>query len=442
MTLGASRRWDAALERLVGASFLNLVLQAAATGFGLAASLLLTRLLGAEGYGVYAFAMTLATVLTVVTRLGLDSLLMREVAVAHQGDAFVRLAGVVRWGFRASGALSVVLGVTVTGGAWLLADAQTAAAVTAAMVMLLPMTWLVVPAATLRGLDRPVIANVPAQFLRPLLFLLGVGVLVATGITDPVTAVVANAIAHAVALLAFTVPWRAHWPAEARGVTESIDPGPFLAAAPSLMLLAGLSMIVVQADLLMLKGLASDAAVGVYAVVAQVVRLVGMPLSVVNRVVAPRFAASHAIGDLATMQRTAGVTAAGITAVTVPVAGVLAGWGPAVLGVFGPEFTHGITALQILLVGQIINALCGSVGTVLLMIGRERELGVVSAASAALNLLLNFVLIPRLGIVGAAIASSASLALFNVVLVVRVRWTLGLDTTVFGLWRRLEETSS
>jgi O-antigen/teichoic acid export membrane protein len=141
------------------------------------------------------------------------------------------------------------------------------------------------------------------------------------------------------------------------------------------------------------------------------------------------------------MQRTAGVTSAGITAVTVPVSLGLVVLGTTVLGWFGEEFTGGALALQVLLVGQVVNALCGSVGTVLLMIGRERELGIVSAASAVLNVVLNLVLIPRLGIVGAALASSASLVLFNVVLVVRVRFSLGLDTTVFGLWRRNEETT-
>lgn len=421
------------LRRLATASVINLGQRGISAGLGVVTVWLLTGLLGAERYGVYAFAVTVATTLAVFTRLGLDSLLTREVAVAHQTGANAQLRGMVQWGFGAAGLAAVATGAAVVVVAWLTAAPSTAAAVTAAMVMLVPLTWLEVPAAVLRGMDRPVWATVPIHLVRPLVFGLGVGALVALGITDPVTAVWMNAVAHGVALLTYVRPWRRHRPPA--GPAARIDPVRFFSGAPSLVLVAGLSVVVVHADVLMLKGLASDAEVGIYAVVAQLVRLVGMPLSVVNRVVGPPLAAAHAQRDLAALQRIAGYSSAGITAVTVPVALSLALGGAWVLGWFGATFRDGLLAMQILLAGQVVNALCGSVGTVLLMMGRERELGVVSGTSAAMNILLNLVLIPPLGMVGAALASAASLVLFNVALVVRVRFSLGLDTTVLGLWR-------
>jgi O-antigen/teichoic acid export membrane protein len=55
-------------------------------GLSLVLVILITRFLGSVGYGKLGFAMSLAAVLTILTPLGLDSLMIREVA-RHRGSA-------------------------------------------------------------------------------------------------------------------------------------------------------------------------------------------------------------------------------------------------------------------------------------------------------------------------------------------------------------------
>jgi O-antigen/teichoic acid export membrane protein len=81
------------------------------------------------------------------------------------------------------------------------------------------------------------------------------------------------------------------------------------------------------------------------------------------------------------------------------------------LRIFGSDFSRGETALLILLAGQFVNVLTGSVGFVLIMVGRTGWDLIVYGASLALNLVMAFALAPRYGLTGAAIANAVTFAL-------------------------------
>jgi O-antigen/teichoic acid export membrane protein len=82
-----------------------------------------------------------------------------------------------------------------------------------------------------------------------------------------------------------------------------------------------------------------------------------------------------------------------------------------VLNIFGAEFAGGRTALLILLAGQFVNVATGSVGFVLIMVGRTGWDLLVYGASLVINLALAFWLAPRYGMEGAAIANAVTFAL-------------------------------
>jgi O-antigen/teichoic acid export membrane protein len=96
------------------------------------------------------------------------------------------------------------------------------------------------------------------------------------------------------------------------------------------------------------------------------------------------------------------------------------------MGVFGPEFVAGATALTILSLAMLVNLATGNVTTVLLMGGKSSWSLVNAATSLALNITLNLILTPRMGITGAAIAWAASLTFVNLAPVVQVRLFLRL----------------
>ena len=107
-------------------------------------------------------------------------------------------------------------------------------------------------------------------------------------------------------------------------------------------------------------------------------------------------------------------------------------FGKPILGLFGEEFKNGYLSLLILIVGQLVNALSGSVGYIMVMTGKQKQASIVFAISAALNIIMNLIFIPIFGIAGAAAARAASLILWNVTLVFYIRNRLDLNSTIFS----------
>lgn len=105
---------------------------------------------------------------------------------------------------------------------------------------------------------------------------------------------------------------------------------------------------------------------------------------------------------------------------------VVAVHGPTLLEVFGPEYTRGATAMSILAVAWLLGTALGPVDAVLVMGGRSLWSMVNLGAALAVNLVANVILVPRLGLEGAAIAWAASIATHNLLPLVQVRWTMGL----------------
>jgi O-antigen/teichoic acid export membrane protein len=69
--------------------------------------------------------------------------------------------------------------------------------------------------------------------------------------------------------------------------------------------------------------------------------------------------------------------------------------------------------LRILLIGQLVNVAVGSVGFILIMVGRTGWDLVVYAGSFALDLIVAFVLAPRFGAEGAAVAQAVTMVVSN-----------------------------
>jgi len=84
------------------------------------------------------------------------------------------------------------------------------------------------------------------------------------------------------------------------------------------------------------------------------------------------------------------------------------------LGMFGEEFKAGSMALIILCTIHLINSAVGSVGIIMQMTGKQKQYQYIAIISLGINLLLNFILIPRYGINGAAAATAISLSVWNV----------------------------
>ena len=109
-------------------------------------------------------------------------------------------------------------------------------------------------------------------------------------------------------------------------------------------------------------------------------------------------------------------TAAWGFGLTFPVFLVMAVYGKQVLSlIYGNAYELGYLPLMIIASGSLINVITGLNYPILMLHKKTGFIFVVEAGIVILNIALNFLLIPIIGIVGAAIASGVSLALQNVI---------------------------
>nr|WP_269091041.1 class I SAM-dependent methyltransferase [Actinopolymorpha cephalotaxi] len=99
---------------------------------------------------------------------------------------------------------------------------------------------------------------------------------------------------------------------------------------------------------------------------------------------------------------------------------------PVLLKVFGGGYEAGRATVVILALTMLATTATGSVDVVLLMAGRSRQSLVNNAAALVVDVVLVVVLVPRLGITGAAVAWAAALAVRNSLPMLQVRRAYGV----------------
>jgi len=206
-----------------------------------------------------------------------------------------------------------------------------------------------------------------------------------------------------------------------RGPVEPVPMSAVAGLALPMFLTSAMSIVIGQTDTVMLGAMRSEGEVGVYQIALRLGLLAAFILNAVNTMVAPKFSEIYHGGDREALVQLSTQCSRLIFWSTVPVLAALVVLGPWILGWFGPEYPAGYSALLFLAAGQFVNSMSGSVGYFLNMTGDHKVFRNIIMTAAALNVLLNWLLIPRFGIEGAALASMIAVVVWNLASVFYIR---------------------
>lgn len=174
------------------------------------------------------------------------------------------------------------------------------------------------------------------------------------------------------------------------------------------------------ADVVMIGYFMSNADVGVYRVVFQFTSLAVIATAALRATLWPKVSRWGKIGERGLVEESLSraFSYSLLLAVPVFVGGVLLG-DKLLYFFYGAEFARGYLTFVILLFVQVVNVFQYFFMMYLGALDRQKDSFKVTAVSATANIVLNFVLIPVIGIAGAAIATFVTMAL-NAVLGRRV----------------------
>ncbi|MBD3348676.1 MAG: oligosaccharide flippase family protein [Candidatus Eisenbacteria bacterium] len=391
--------------------------RAFALAFGFAANAIIARLLGADVLGVYVLAWTVVMAVSIATTFGIEGGFVRYISMYAGRGEEDRARSVFRLGMRfgfAAGIVGTIAIVVFRGPVAnaLFKEPRLEPALLLIAFAMLPYTLARLLSAALRALKdmkRSIIGlevalRVPRLAVFVVLFLLGYRL---GGI---VTAAVAACIVSAVMSGVFV---RKSGSFLVRGPGADVPKRRFFGYSSQMLAETATAFILLHSGRLVLGYFLTSADVGVYNVVALLASLATLFTFSWNAIFSPIIADVYHRGGRELMESLLHAITRWIVLLTLPVFAWLVVSGEGVLAFFGEEFVVGYAALVVLAAAQAIDSMAGSVSSCLAMTRYQRfnvyNILVMAGVSAALNI----VLVPRIGIVGASIATGASIVLVN-----------------------------
>jgi len=416
------------ISRQAAVYFAGTLLTAAAGYFF---KIYLARVLGAEALGLYALGMSIVGVVGLFIGVGLPSSATRFVAEYYSRGEFLRLGTFLQ------GSLMLLLlgnlffgGLVLWVGPWISVHFYHAPTLTSYFGFFVPImcfgvftTFFGQAMAGYQDVGRrTIITNfigTPANILIAVI-LISMGF----GLRGYLAAQVLSAVL-VLALLAACM-WKLT-PREARAEKPSsrIDKR-VIAFSLTAFGIATLDFLLTQSDKIVLGYYLRPKQVGIYAVAMALVAFVPVVLQSVNQIFSPTIAELHAAGEHALLQKLYAALTKWILILTLPLAFAIIFFSRPLIAMFGHGFEAGAAVLVIGTVGQLFNCAVGSVGFLLLMSGNQLRMVKIQACNAALMISLSLLLVPRFGIIGAAIASTISVMVTNLWSLAEVLRTLKL----------------
>ena len=142
--------------------------------------------------------------------------------------------------------------------------------------------------------------------------------------------------------------------------------------------------------------------------------------SAISMAAQPQLTRLFAIKDRIGANTVYQVTTAWLILLTWPLYLLAAVFGPSVLAIFGRSYHAGSTVMLILALAMLVATACGQVDVVLITTGRSTWSLVNGLLAMCVNICVDLILIPRIGITGAAIGWAAAIVVSNLVPLVQV----------------------
>lgn len=414
----------------------------ASTGLSFVTGLLLARLLGATGYGAYTYAMTWIGILAIPGALGLDKLLVREVAIYKAKSEWHLMNGLLRWANRSALIVSSGLALLAAFIGWILIRYTNTLVLVSLWIALisLPLSTLTrLRQAVLKGFNRVIAGQVPEMIIQPILFICLIGIayfFLGKSLTPPGTLGI-NIVSSGITFIVGTAILLRTIPQSVKGILPSYKISEWTRSALPLMLITGMQVINTRADIIMLGIMKGTKAVAIYSAASRGAEFITFILLAVNASLGPAVANLYASGDMKKLQAVVTKSTHIILLFSLPIGLSLIVFGHWFLILFGEDFIQGRTTLAILSAGQLVNTAMGSVGLLLTMTGHERKVAVGVGITATMNIIMNAIFIPKWSMEGAALATASSMIVLNILLATWVYRTIGIHPTalrIFNLW--------
>ena len=429
-----TERSDSRLAQLVaGKVFL---VRVASAMLALVSQVLLARWMGSFEFGIYIYVWTWVLMIGALSDMGLSSAARRFIPEYVELKAFDKLRGFLagsRWlAFGIATAIGIVGAIGVM---WLAPHLDSFAVIPLLLACVtIPIYGLVqTQAGIAQSYDWPNLALMPFYIWRQLAITVLMGAAYFFGApTDAVTAmIIAVVTTWAVTIGQLFVL--------NRRLKDKVPAGPkryevktWLATSMPIFVVEGFYLLLTYVDILALEHFRTPGEVAVYYAGARLLAIVAFVYFAIAGATTHKFTEYHVAGDKARLASFFAETIRWTFWPSLAACVLILAFGKPLLALFGPDFASGYSVMFILAAGMLARAAVGPAERLLNMLGERKPCAFVYAIAFAINLVLCVLLIPRLGIEGAAVATSTALVAESIMLYVVAKRRLGLHVFILG----------
>lgn len=429
------RQGEPAVELLARNSAYSLIQAASVAVFGLAASIVLGRILGAADYGWYAFFMWLVGLVAVLASAGLPSAVTRYVAEHHKERPGAAI-GLYRRLAKIEALLAAALTLAIISYASLFAESSPFPYYAAA-AYLFPVAIARLQAAALVGVQAYRELALVSLVTTAFAFVLSVAAAV-SGMGIP-ELLLAQAAAATLQVLLFTHMLRPYFSPSGprpRDVVEGLHDQALRYARTIFSVLLIDAVVWQKSEVIFLRIFSAPEEIALYSLAFTITySLMQVPL-VLSNVLFPFFAEKVGSDKLDTVRKGFRLSVKFLALLAFPMGGFIAACAPALIGVlYGDQFLGTATPLLTLLAAGVIATAHRPVSLVFYSTEHQGFVLRVGVLVAVGNLGLDFLLIPRFGANGAAAANATAQLAAAAIGLTYLIVVLGYDYPLAGMIR-------
>ncbi len=186
-------------------------------------------------------------------------------------------------------------------------------------------------------------------------------------------------------------------------------------------------MILIWVDRLFVGYFRSAAEAGTYHAASQLSIALAIILSAFGAMMSPMTADLYHQGKVQRLEEMFRVSTKWSLYLSIPVFLIMCAVPSQIMTVaFGKDYVIGAAVLPILGFGQLLNAGTGTTGPVLVMTGYQKAISLLTAATMVTNIILGFLLVPRWGMLGAAIGTAFTVGMLSIASILLIKRLLGI----------------
>ena len=399
---------------------------------GFVTTVVFARLVSVDEFGRYSLLLSIALLVSGIAQAGTTPLIVRESAT-HSELGQVR--SLVRFSLKLIINLLLVLiscGVIVAaivGNDW--------RGVLVAGCAALGLVVMAVLSAAVRGLGKVIVGQMPDLLVRPSSLLAVVLISVFLGLKlDGLRLLALHVAAITVALIYIFSEFRKLTTNTGAVENSSEQKRQWLQKILTIASVGWIGIGITQTSPIFLGVVGEEADVALLRVGVQFAALATLGLSAAESAYSPRFSATYAAGQRADLARMVSQSCRISSAIALVFVVALIPSAETLIDIlFDPEYRSAVEVVRVLLFAQLINAVFGAVGTLLIACNREREVVFANAASFTVLIGGLLTLTSTFGVLGAAFAIALALTVRNgwcAVIVVRKLGVLPLPYGKIG----------